>query len=212
MSAMMWMRMPGQTWPGAAASFLGMWVVMMMAMMLPSLVPMLWRYREVVERTGAAHLAWLTALVSVGYFAIWIAFGAAVYPLGVALSAMQVQQPALARAAPIAIGVVVSIVGVLQFTTWKARLVQTPPRRPQLSASANTAWRHGLHLGFHCAQCCAGLMAIPLVMGVMDFGVMAAVTAAITIERIAPAGMRVPRAIGAVVVGAGMLLIARALS
>jgi hypothetical protein len=39
--AMAWMRMPGQTWAGAAASFLGMWVVMM----LPSLVPMLWRYR-----------------------------------------------------------------------------------------------------------------------------------------------------------------------
>ena len=43
--SMAWMRMPGQTWPGAAASFLGMWVVMMVAMMLPSLVTMLWRYR-----------------------------------------------------------------------------------------------------------------------------------------------------------------------
>jgi predicted metal-binding membrane protein len=31
--SMSWMRMPGQTWPGAAASFLGMWVVMMVAMM-----------------------------------------------------------------------------------------------------------------------------------------------------------------------------------
>ena len=39
--SMVWMRMPGQTWPGAAASFLGMWIVMMVAMMLPSLVPML---------------------------------------------------------------------------------------------------------------------------------------------------------------------------
>jgi len=36
--AMAWTRMPGQTWPGAAASFLGMWVVMMVAMMLPSVV------------------------------------------------------------------------------------------------------------------------------------------------------------------------------
>src|SRR4029434_5949041 len=39
--SMAWMRMPGQTWSGAAASFLGMWIVMMVAMMLPSLVPML---------------------------------------------------------------------------------------------------------------------------------------------------------------------------
>ena len=42
--SMMWMRIPGQTWSGAAASFLGKWVVMMVAMMLPSLTPMLWRY------------------------------------------------------------------------------------------------------------------------------------------------------------------------
>ncbi|WP_437341762.1 hypothetical protein [Cupriavidus basilensis] len=34
--SMAWMRMCGQTWPGVAASFLGMWVVMMTAMMLPS--------------------------------------------------------------------------------------------------------------------------------------------------------------------------------
>jgi len=46
--SMAWTRMCGQTWPGVAASFLGMWVVMMVAMMLPSLVPMLWRYRQAV--------------------------------------------------------------------------------------------------------------------------------------------------------------------
>ena len=41
-----WMRMPGQTWLGAAVSFLTMWIVMMTAMMLPSFVPMLRRYRR----------------------------------------------------------------------------------------------------------------------------------------------------------------------
>ena len=56
--SMTWMRMPGQTWPGAAASFLGMWIVMMVAMMLPSLVPMLWRYRELRrQRREAPRLA-----------------------------------------------------------------------------------------------------------------------------------------------------------
>jgi len=39
--SMAWMRMPGQSWLGAAATFLGMWVVMMVAMMLPTLVPIL---------------------------------------------------------------------------------------------------------------------------------------------------------------------------
>ena len=44
--SMAWMRMPEQTWAGGLASLLGMWVVMMVAMMLPSLVPMLLHYRE----------------------------------------------------------------------------------------------------------------------------------------------------------------------
>ena len=50
--SMMWMRMPGQSWLAVAASFLGMWMVMMVAMMLPSLAPMLWRYRQAVAGTG----------------------------------------------------------------------------------------------------------------------------------------------------------------
>jgi predicted metal-binding membrane protein len=53
-------------------------------------------------------------------------------------------------------------------------------------------------------------MAILLVMGVMDLRAMAVVAAAITVERLAPAGERVVRATGAVVVGTGLFLIARA--
>ena len=67
-----WMRMPGQTWLGAATSFVGMWVVMMTAMMLPSLMPMLWRYREAVGMKGETRLGRLTALVGVGYFLVWV--------------------------------------------------------------------------------------------------------------------------------------------
>ena len=94
--SMAWMRMPGQTWSGAAASFLGMWVVMMAAMMLPSLVPTLWRYLQAVGRPGEARLGLLTALVGVGYFFVWTLFGMAAFPLGVALAAIEMQQPALA--------------------------------------------------------------------------------------------------------------------
>jgi predicted metal-binding membrane protein len=53
-------------------------------------------------------------------------------------------------------------------------------------------------------------MAILLVIGVMDLRAMAIVAAAITAERLAPAGERVARGVGAVGVGAGLLLIARA--
>ena len=211
---MAWMRMPGQTWPGAAASFLGMWVVMMVAMMLPSLVPMLSRYREAVGRPGEKRLNRLTALVGVGYFFVWTVFGMAAFPLGVALAAVEMQQSALARAVPIAVGVVVLMAGFLQLTAWKLRHLaccrEIPRRGRTLPADAGAAWRHGLRLGLHCSRCCVGLIVILLVIGVMDLRAMAVVAAAITVERLAPAGERVARGTGAVAVGAGLFLIARA--
>jgi predicted metal-binding membrane protein len=73
--SMPWMPMPGQSWPRAAAAFLGMWVAMMIAMMLPSLLPMLRRYRRSLGRAAETDLDPLTALVAVGYFAVWSAFG-----------------------------------------------------------------------------------------------------------------------------------------
>ncbi len=212
--SMAWMRMPGQTWPSAAAAFLCMWVVMMVAMMLPSLVQMLWRYRQAVGRPGERRLGRLTALVGVGYFSVWTVFGMAAFPLGVALAAVEIQQPALAGAVPLAVGVVVLKAGSLQFTVWKARHLaycrEAPGRGRTVPADAGTAWQHGLRLGLHCSRCCVGLMAILLVIGIMDLRVMAAVAAAITVERLAPAGERVARATGAVVIGAGLFLIARA--
>jgi len=212
--SMAWMRLPGQTWASATTSFLGIWVVMMMAMMLPSLVPMLWRYREAVGGTGGTRLGRRTALVGAGYFFVWAAVGMAAFPLGAALAAVEMRQPALARAVPIAVGVVVLIAGALQLTAWKARRLaccREAPGRSTLPADAGTAWRHGLRLGLRCTYCCAGLTAILLVIGVMDLRAMTVVAAAITLERLVPAGERVARAIGAVVVGAGWLLVARAI-
>ena len=212
--SMAWMLMPGQTWAGAAASFLGMWVVMMVAMMLPSLVPMLWRYRQAVGGTDTPRLGRLTALVGVGYFFVWTVLGMAAFPVGAALAAIVMEQPALARAVPIAVGVVVVIAGSLQFTAWKACHLaccrEAPGRGRTLPADARAAWRYGLRLGLHCSHCCAGPMAILLVVGVMDLRAMAIVGAAITVERLAPTGERVAQVVGAVAVGAGLFLVAHA--
>jgi predicted metal-binding membrane protein len=145
---------------------------------------------------------------------VWAVLGVAAFPLGVALAAVEMQQPALARAVPLTVGGVVLIVGALQFTAWKARHLAccraAPGRGRALPADAGTAWRHGLRLGLHCSYCCGNLMVILLVIGVMDLRAMAVVAAAITVERLAPAGERVARAIGAVVVGTGVFLIASA--
>jgi predicted metal-binding membrane protein len=211
---MIWMRMPGQTWAAAETSFIGMWIVMMVAMMLPCLIPTLWRYRQAIANAGKGRLASLTALVGVGYFLVWALFGMIVFPVGVTLMAVEIQHSALARAVPIATGVLVLIAGVVQFTAWKARQLAccraAPGRVHRLPADAGTAWRYGLHLGLHCSACCAALMVILLVLGIMDLRLMTAVTVATTLERLAPAGERVARGIGTLVVGAGIFLIARA--
>jgi predicted metal-binding membrane protein len=184
-------------------SFLGMWVAMMVPMMLPSLVPMLRRYRQAVRTTRETRLGRLTALAGAGYFLVWTAVG---------LVASALAAP-LARAAPAASGAVVLAAGALQFSGWKARHLaccrEAPGRGRTLAADAGTAWRHGLRLGLHCSYCCAGLMAVLLVVGIMDLRAMAAVTAAITVERFAPSGERAARGIGALVVGAGLMMLAR---
>jgi predicted metal-binding membrane protein len=208
--SMAWMRMPDQSWPGAAATFLGMWTVMMIAMMLPSLVPMLARYRRAVSDANIPRLGQLTAIVGAAYFLVWAAVGLLVYPLGVAWASVTMQIPALARAAPLVTGLIAVVAGVLQFTAWKARQLECCRAAPArgLAVNAYTAWRHGLRLGMHCVKCCFGLTVLLLVLGVMDLTAMTLVTTAIAIERLAPGGRVAARTVGALVLVAGLTLIA----
>jgi predicted metal-binding membrane protein len=191
-----------------------MWAVMMVAMMLPSLVPMLWRFRRSVAAASEASLARLTAIVGAGYFFVWILLGAIVYPLGVALAVLAQEHPTLARVAPLAIGVVVLLAGALQFSSWKLEHLACcrgrSARHGSLPSDVRTAWKQGLRLGLECCSCCLGPTAILVVLGVMDLGVMAVVTAAITFERRAPDHVLASRAVGVVALGAGLLLVAQA--
>jgi predicted metal-binding membrane protein len=210
--SMTWMLMPSQTWLRAMWSFAGMWMMMMVAMMLPSLMPALWRYRQVIGTTAEPRRGALTALVAAGYFLVWVLFGLLIFPAGVALASAAMQRPALARAVPLLLGLVVVLAGALQFTKWKAHQLaccrETPGRGRALPAAALTAWRHGLRLGVHCSYCTAGLTAILLAGGVMDLRIMVVITVAITLERLA--GERAARVIGVAVVVAGLVLMAKA--
>ena len=212
--SMAWMRMPGQTWPGAAASFLGMWVVMMVAMMLPSLVPMLLRYRRSVRGADGIHLHGLTALVGVGYFVIWAVVGTAAYAAGAGVMALGMRWEKVAQWLPVAAGMVLLVAGGVQFTSWKARQLtlwrEGPGRGCPSVPNALGAWRHGLRLGVRCSLCCGSLMLALLTIGMMDLVAMAAVTLAISAERLAPVPLRVARVAGVAIVVVGVLTIARA--
>ena len=212
--SMAWMRMPQQSWLAVAASSLGMWPVMMVAMMLPCLVPMLLRCRRMVGNAGHTHLGRLTMLAGAGYFFVWTVFGMAVLPLGFGLAAIEMHQPTLARAVPITTGIVVLIAGALQLSAWKVRHLacwrEAPSIHRVLLADSGAAWRHGVRLGLHCGRCCVNLMAILLVIGIMNLRAMALVTGVLALERVVPSGDRVARAAGVAVIAIGVLLIVRA--
>ncbi len=216
--SMAWVPMPGQTWPAAAAAFLGMWLVMMVAMMLPTLVPMLVRYRRALRGQGAAHLGRPALLAGAGYFSIWALVGAAVYLPGALLTSAETQSMSLSSLAPFATGIILLAAGGLQLTAWKAHQLTCAPQPlaeapacPRDARFARRALQYGLRLGWHCSLCCSGLMLVLLATGVMDLGVMAAVGAAITLEQLVPAPARVARAIGAVAILAGIFILTRAI-
>ena len=206
--SMAWMRMPDHGWGGYAGSFLGMWAVMMVAMMLPAFTSMLARYRRAVA--GPANGA-LMARVIAGYFAVWTLLGAMLFPVGVLSAELLMRLPVLDMSAPTLAAAVVLAAGASQFTVWKTR--RLTGCRHTLDCCHDTrphyrdAWRHGFRLGLRCVYCCAGLTAVLLVTGVMDLRAMAGVTAAISVERLMPARIRPERAVGACLLIAGVWLL-----
>jgi predicted metal-binding membrane protein len=190
----------------AAVGHLGMWMAMMVPMMLPSLVPMLSRYRRSVRDADGVHLHGLTALVAVGYFFIWAVLGVAVHAAGAGVMAIETR--------PIVAGLVLLMAGGAQLTSWKARQLalcreESGCGRPCAPDSFG-AWRHGLRLGVRCGLCCGSLMLALLASGMMNPAAMAGATLAISVERLAPAPMRVARAVGVAIVVVGVLRIASA--
>ena len=216
MLSMPWIRLCGESRVAAGAGFLAMWLVMMVAMMLPSLAPVLWRSRRAAGETSKARRSMLTLMVATGYFTVWLAIGAAIFALGTALAEAALRNPAIAAAVPLTGALIVLAGALTQFSAAKARHLTCwrhlpgsgrKPEGPPLAA-----FRDGLRIGGHCAGGSAGLTAILLVCGVMDLAAMTVVAAAITAERLAPDGEEVARATGAGALGVGLVLTVQAVA
>jgi predicted metal-binding membrane protein len=85
------MTMPQRAWYGAAAGYLGMWMAVMVPMMLPSLIPMLSRYRRAARGAEGARQHGLTALVAAGYFLVWAILGVIAYATGAGVMAAEMR-------------------------------------------------------------------------------------------------------------------------
>ncbi len=209
-----WLPLCGQSWFETAACFLGMWLVMMIAMMLPSLTPVLWRYRKAALAAGANRPGELAGLMGTSYFAVWTGFGLIAFLIGAALAQAALQFPSLGRLGPIAGALVVLIAGLAQASHWKARFLAAchgAPHASQTHPDAIAAVGDGAVLGLRCCLSCLGPMAALTAGGLMDLHLMAVVTIALTAERLLPAETRVAEAIGALMAAAGLLLFVQAL-
>ncbi|CAN7655356.1 DUF2182 domain-containing protein [Bosea sp. LjRoot90] len=206
-----WTPLCGGSWPAAAGTFLGMWVLMTLAMMLPSLAPALWRLHERAAAAGDTHPGLVAAWAGIGYFLVWTALGLMVFAGGAALVEAALRWPQLARAMPFAAGLLVIAAGLFQVSRWKLARLGHCRQVSWRGAGAVAVIGQGLRLGLACCASCAGLTVLLLVGGVMDLRTMAVVAAAITAERLAPCGERVACATGGLMLGAGAVQLTLAL-
>jgi predicted metal-binding membrane protein len=206
--SMAWMPVCGQSWATAMASFIGMWSVMTVAMMLPAVAPMLWHWRQTIHHTTPD--VWMLLAAS-GYFAIWIGLGLAIFVLGAAMSELMLREMALARKVPIVAGMAVLGGGVFQLSRWKARHLAScrdmPAGCAEIKPGIGPALRYGLRYGWNCIKSCAGLMVILLAIGVMNIWAMMLITLAIAMERLMPEGRRIAGLTGVAAIAAGLCLL-----
>src|SRR5215510_12520603 len=147
--SMMWMRMAGQTWAASAASFQLMWLAMMVAMMLPSALPMFLN-----SKRGPVSLS----VMATGYFAVWLAVGVGIYALGVAFAAAAMQREGFSRAVPVLSGASLIAAGAFQFTHWKTiglLRCRSPFGCAAVCREPETDFRLGCKQGAACCFCCA---------------------------------------------------------
>jgi predicted metal-binding membrane protein len=187
----------------SAAAFLGLWTLMMAAMMLPGLAPVGAIYAG--EGPGAAARA--AGLVA-GYLIAWAAFGLLALLASIAADRLAGRSDSAATWAG---GALLVAAGVYQLTPLKDRCLATcrsPLHLLMRAGSYRGRLRHiraGLNHGAYCVGCCWSLMLALLVLGVMDLRWMAVFAVGIVLEKRWRFGRRVALAMGVALVVLGLL-------
>jgi predicted metal-binding membrane protein len=195
----------------ALAPFLGLWVLMMAAMMLPSVAPVavLWT-RLISGASVGAGRAGRMSLFLTGYLLTWAAVGVAAFAALAGTGRLLVASPMAAKWLGAAIFITA---GVYQLTPWKDWCL----RRCRSPIGALVYYlgfkgrsrdvRVGLHHGATCAGCCWGLMIVLIAVGVMNVAVMAALAVVIVVEKLWRYGKPFGQAVGVVLAAIGVLAI-----
>jgi predicted metal-binding membrane protein len=191
------------------AALLLMWWVMMAAMMLPAATPAILLYARVRQMRGGDGNVAQTSIFLAGYAAVWLLFS---------LVAARLQQlvtgASMALDHPAAEAGVLVAAGLYQLSPLKSACLRQC-RAPAQFISKH--WRPGtfgavrlgvLH-GAYCVGCCWMLMALLFVGGVMNLLWIVALTALVTVEKLAPHGRWIGRSAGVALIawGAALLLL-----
>jgi predicted metal-binding membrane protein len=177
--------------PGALGFYISTWIVMMAAMMLPSLAPVLSKdvaHQRAASQNGRVTHATDTGLFLLGYLAAWGAAGLAGYALFEAVRSLDGGVFDWSGAGRwIAAGVL--LVGCLyQFTPAKSTcLARCRAARTLRSEDPRTGGlRAGIRHGVWCLGCCWALMAALFALGAMSVAWMLVISALIACERLLP--------------------------
>jgi len=189
-----------------------MWSVMMVAMMVPSAVPMTLIFARIQKhRRSIGQKATPVALFVAGYVVVWTAWSVGAAVLQWALQSLLVMNHELVLQSGSLAGVFLIVAGIYQLTPWKGRCLvhcQSP------MGFFMTKWREGwagalgmgIRHGAYCVGCCWALMGLLFVVGVMNVLWVAGLTAYVVLEKIVP-WIGASRAVGAGLVAWGVVVL-----
>jgi len=195
----------------ALLPFLGLWVVMMAAMMLPSVAPVavLWTRLIGGASAGARRVARMSLFLA-GYLLTWAGAGVVAFAALAGAGRLLTASPVAAKWLGVAIFV---IAGIYQLTPWKdwcLRRCRSPIGALMYYlgfGGRSRDFRVGLHHGATCAGCCWGLMIVLVAVGEMNVAVMATLAVVILLEKLWRYGKPFGQAVGVVLAAAGVLAI-----
>lgn len=188
--------------------FLLAWQLMIVAMMLPSSLPLVRMFRVVSARQP--HPGRATAALIAGYAVVWTGFGLAAFFLDAGVHRMVDTLPWLGRHPELLAASVLVLAGAFQFSDLKDQCLREcrhpgPFLISRYDRGAGAAMRLGLAHGIFCLGCCWALMLVGFAAGVANLWWMAALTAVMIYEKTGRHGEQIVTPVGIALISAGLL-------
>jgi predicted metal-binding membrane protein len=184
-----------------ALLYAGAWLLMIVAMMLPTTLPLLGVFARITAQRSDAGL--LLGLVVFGYVAAWSGFGLIAHGADAALHDLVAGSGWLTVHGWVIGALVLAGAGAFQFSSLKYRCLErcrTPfgfvNARWRGIAPAREALRIGFDHGLFCVGCCWALMLVMFVVGMGNLGWMLVLAALMAAEKNLPWGRRLATPVG----------------